>query len=144
MSMSEEKVETNKNSFIVNVNYQVLMVLIQRISGFLINIIMVVPVFSVRRSLAVGNHPPCHLTALCWESSLKRHSQSLWHFMFLPPVIRFTRAGHLPEPIHVSHYFFILIRFTNTSILWCAVFIFTTFLITQGSLMDLADVMECF
>ena len=41
MSMSEEKVENNKNSFIVNVNYQVLMVLIQRISGFLVNIIMV-------------------------------------------------------------------------------------------------------
>ena len=39
--MSEERAETNKKSFIINVNYQVLMVLIQRMSGFLINIIMV-------------------------------------------------------------------------------------------------------
>tara|TARA_B100001093_G_C26781659_1_gene994913 strand:+ start:59 stop:1600 length:1542 start_codon:yes stop_codon:yes gene_type:complete len=39
--MSEERLETNKKSFMINVNYQVLMVLIQRISGFLINIVMV-------------------------------------------------------------------------------------------------------
>tara|TARA_B100000963_G_scaffold361806_1_gene399813 strand:+ start:17868 stop:19409 length:1542 start_codon:yes stop_codon:yes gene_type:complete len=39
--MYEERVETNKKSFLINVNYQVLMVLIQRISGFLINIILV-------------------------------------------------------------------------------------------------------
>lgn len=39
--MSEERVETYKKSFMTNVNYQILMVMIQRISGFLINIILV-------------------------------------------------------------------------------------------------------
>ncbi len=39
--MPEETLKTNKKSFMINVNYQVLMVLIQRVSGFLINIIMV-------------------------------------------------------------------------------------------------------
>ena len=39
--MSEEREEPYKKSFLINVNYQVLMILIQRISGFLINIILV-------------------------------------------------------------------------------------------------------
>ena len=39
--MSEERTETNKLPFITNVNYQVLMVTVQRISGFLVNILMV-------------------------------------------------------------------------------------------------------
>ena len=39
--MPEDTLKTNKKSFMINVNYQVLMVLIQRVSGFLINIILV-------------------------------------------------------------------------------------------------------